>query len=66
MRNTYLFLFFVEFVIVAGKALHRDEQVSKGGLEVVPLIGVVEEVQDKSLDLHFIQVGEERVYAVYE
>lgn len=60
----YLFLFFVELIVVAGKALHTDQQIPKGALKLVPVVAVIEQVEHECLDLDLVEVGEELVDAV--
>ena len=63
---SYLSLFFVEFIVVAGETLHGDEEVPQSCLELLPVVAVVEQVYYKRLYLNTVQVGEQSVDAIDE
>ncbi len=57
--STYLPLFFIEFVIAAREALHRDKQIAQVALEFLPFSACVEKLPHECLDLYLVQVREE-------
>lgn len=55
---TYLSLFLVKLVVLAGEAAHTDEQVPQCVLEGRPIAQRVEQLENEGLDLHAIHVCE--------